>query len=188
MPVPDIGPPLVDEQLTALIKRLAFLKPGLILPFSHTAAQLDPLWYICNDERWPEGSPQGQVLLSFDADFRAAWEIELDGEGLVNVPNLIDYFPRAVDGSARQVGSIQADALQNIVGDATYIHASAAKSDVFTGALRKFATTPDRVWNISINGGYDAIGFDFDASRVARTADETRSKNRGFIFAIYLGV
>lgn len=112
-----------------------------------------------------------------------------DGSTTFNIPDLRGVVARGWDNgrgldSGRAFGSYQADAIQNIVGkiDAT---SSATTSQAFGEIYRS---------NLSVTGPFGALysntcsvvdsgasehmtGFDFDASRTVRTADETRMKN-----------
>ena len=81
--------------------------------------------------------------------------------------------------SGRSFGTYQADALQNITGTFGSLETTANQS---TGALQRNSTT-----SAFIQGnpaGFQHVLLSFDASRVARTAAETRPRNRAMLFCI----
>lgn len=89
---------------------------------------------------------------------------------------------RGVD-SGRALLSSQTDALQNIVASmgasGSFYDASTA---TFSGA---WAQTYRQSKALVTSGGTATFtGWDFDASRVVRTADETRSRNVAFNFIV----
>lgn len=75
-------------------------------------------WYFMNGDRYALNSPQGLVLQSFPAEFKARWGIIADS-GTISLPNFFHtdgrgYFVRAVDGTTRQAGSVEQDAMRPI--------------------------------------------------------------------------
>lgn len=97
-----------------------------------------------------------------------------------NIPNMTDLFVRAA-GPNRAVGSIQQDALQNIKGDLWGVD-KVRNSESNTALFKRTER-----WSANIkNGSGDDWGFKvvFDASRVVRTADETRPKNIAMWYVI----
>lgn len=85
----------------------------------------------------------------------------------VNLLNTERRFLRAGDS-----GILQDDALQNITG--TWIN-DILRGSSSTGAMANWGTNGS-----GVSGGTNTgSGFSFDASRVARTANETRAKNQG---------
>lgn len=103
-----------------------------------------------------------------------------DGSTTFTLPDLRDQFIRAY-GDARDVGSYQDDALQNI----TASFGSSAEYRTGNGAYDAGAiSTSEGDGNIERNDGSAATGgtlVEFDASNVVRTADETRPKNVAFL-------
>lgn len=116
------------------------------------------------------------------------WEVDANGDPLM--PPMGGRFPRAwqsgqtVDGG-RAFGSVQEDALQNIKGTVGYsgngLHPG---FDVWTGPFSAIPGYRARFVSTGGGGATDLNGWDFDASRVARTADETRPANITFTFWI----
>lgn len=108
----------------------------------------------------------------------ATAKIDLPGSPLhgetVNLWNTERRIPRPGES-----GLLQNDALQNITGDIA-LFAYNRQGDEASGAFFK-------AWQgggFTYTDGTTAIdaGFRFDASRVARTADETRMKNQGVTY------
>jgi hypothetical protein len=71
-------------------------------------------------------------------------------------------------------GTVEADAIQNITGSVTTI-----RSALSGGSTGAFGVTTDANFNYVGTGSGTQKTIDFDASRVARTANETRAKNIG---------
>ncbi len=104
-----------------------------------------------------------------------------DGSTTFNLPDLRGEFVRGYDDgrgvdSGRAFGSSQADALQNITGtfsvsagDSTHVSGAFSQSGSFAGNGRE--PQPNFIIN-------------FDASRVARTANETRPRNIALLACI----
>ncbi|WP_430735173.1 phage tail protein [Halodesulfovibrio aestuarii] len=158
---------------------------GHIYPVPFPPNELPAHHYVPNGEGLLKTSEAGKTLLSMSAAYKAAHRVT-ENETHVFLPNVFDtngdgYFPRFVDGVSRQVGSLQGDAMQNIVGE---IHTGTAFEDGGTGALRRAGYAMSSYWVGTSVQGID--GFIFDASLIARTAHENRSKNYGFTPAIYL--
>ncbi|HCU0243621.1 TPA: hypothetical protein OUE28_002592, partial [Morganella morganii] len=157
---------------------------GMFGTFPHRATQLPPKWYSTNGDRFSVSSPQGQALKSLPAELKSDWGIAESG-GTINVPNIKQPdgrtpFLRPVNGTVRRVGSVESDTLQNITGSFT-IWGGYRESGAFAKEERLASSLADG----ALVGDYRGS---FDASRVARTSDETRPLSIGITLAIYLGV
>jgi hypothetical protein len=162
-------------------------------PFA--GASLPEGWYLTNGDTYADASDQGIVLHGLSAAYQAAWGIESSG-GYINVPDLFDsngngYFPRPVDGTARQVGNIQGDAIRNITGEASHAGSAFGQLQRFdvpaetSGALTAGQDTPYALAGATSDSG---SRLRIDVSLVVPTAEENRPVNIGMTPAIYLGV
>lgn len=157
-------------------------------------------WYIRNGDKYLLDSPQGRVLNSLSTNYKRDHNIKIqviNGKQHINVPTAFaadgrGYFERAVNGTNRQVGTIEGDAIRNIKGAIPngeeraiigYKNITKGERD---GAISVYHSDND--W---LQGGSREMKwafFDFDASRVVPTADENRPMNIGMTPVIYLGV
>ncbi len=102
------------------------------------------------------------------------------------VPDLRGEFIRGWDDSrsvdpGRVCGAWQGDAIQNITGAINFIAHTATRVASASGAL---ATTQGGDWGNAASGGGAAENITFDASRVVRTANETRPRNIAFNYIV----
>ncbi len=105
--------------------------------------------------------------------------------GLV-IPDMRGEFLRVWDDgrgvdSGRVLLSAQIDTLQNItaaLGDVT-----TGPNNIATGAFGASVLT-DNLHQLPPTGNYKQTNYTFDASRVARTSTETRSRNIAFNFLV----
>ncbi|QOD31287.1 tail fiber protein [Escherichia coli O19:H7] len=105
--------------------------------------------------------------------------------GLV-IPDMRGEFLRVWDDgrgvdSGRALLSAQIDTLQNItaaLGDVT-----TGPNNIATGAFGASVLT-DNLQQLPPTGNYKQTNYTFDASRVARTSTETRSRNIAFNFLV----
>lgn len=154
--------------------------PGLfagdmrLLPFR--AADLAthcPGWHFCNGDQYSLISDVGIALNGLPESFKADWGIVVTGDH-ISIPKIFysdgrGYFLRAVDGTTRQVGSVQQDAMQSH----THTYSYRASASVKVGGDQ---------WH----GIGDATGTTSGAS--GRTDTETRVLNVGMTPAIFLDV
>ncbi|SOB60526.1 protein of unknown function [Pseudodesulfovibrio profundus] len=181
----DVGHTHTQEEIAGLV--MAEIGELRLMPFR--AEHLPPGWYVGNGDQYADDSAQGGALLSLSAEYRADWGISLAG-GLINVPNLFDvdgngYFLRPVDGVARQIGSIQGDAIREIKGSIT-TNFSDLLFNSSSGALsvEPLGTGGN---GLATGNGHDST-VNFKASDAVPTASENRPINIGLTPAIYLGV
>ncbi len=158
---------------------------GEIRLWPFRASELPSGWYFCNGDQYATSSAVGQELAALSAAFRSDWGISVAG-GKINLPKLFHTdgrgcFLRAVDGTTRQVGTLEGDAIRDITGAIWYLFGLNADGN---GAFGRRGS-----W---IPGSYGGTGplweLDFKASRVVPTAPENRPLNMGMTPAIYLGV
>ena len=164
-----------------------------LMPFR--AGELPFGWYFRNGDNYLLSSPQGRALNGLSANYKRDHQIaikNINGQQYINVPSAFapdgrGYFERPANGTTRQVGSAEDDAIRDIWGhiDTGVV---ANHHEYTRGAFcGTYAIHPK-------NGGFqptkewDAWGFDFYASRVVPTAHENRPINMGLTPVIYLGV
>lgn len=189
-----VTPERLKERLDAEINRH---KPGDIAFKAQRYNELPSGWYFMNGTRYAVGTPQEKVLRNLSVNFKEDWGITTTDEG-TNVPNWFHSdgrgpTMRAVNGAARQVGSIEEDAIQKITGSMS-IESNAGTIRGGTGGSTDSLVSGAFTKGSARNGGktttQSGMGFDLvlDSSLSARSADETRMLNRGMTPAIFLGV
>lgn len=104
--------------------------------------------------------------------------IDISGNDIV-LKNGADYI-RGKGDSARDVGEFQEDALQNITGS---IPIKTPDTSLVTGAFEESGSGES--WQL---GAGSTGSISFDASRIARTATETRVRSLTFLPCVYHGV
>ena len=153
-------------------------------------------FYLGNGDLYPENSPQGEELLALSPAYRAAWGITL-ANGQVNMPKFFDdegdgYFPRAVDGVNRAVGSKQDDAIRNIksVNDDRVIINNFETNIINNNYPPHFVknTNANKILQTATAAGWSIASYAFDASLCVPVASENRPKNMGLLPCVYLGV
>ncbi|MWN91388.1 hypothetical protein GQ597_11855 [Gilliamella sp. Pra-s65] len=157
-------------------------------------------WYFRNGDNFLLDSPQGQALKSLSVNYKRDHNIAIktiNGKQYINVPTAFysdgrGFFERAVNGTTRQVGSTEDDAIRNIKGAipngpgrAVIGHENITKGE-HDGAMSVYHCDDD--WLQAGSRRMRWAFFDFDASRVVPTAHENRPINVGMTPAIYLGV
>lgn len=159
-----------------------------LMPFR--ANELPFGWYVRNGDNYLLNSPQGQALNKLSDNYKRDHQITIkviDGQQFINVPSAFapdsrGYFERPVDGTTRQVGSVESDAIRNIWGKYGNFIVSALDA---TGAF-KINATASPAYDGNAHGWHADILF--DAARVVPTANENRPINMGLTPVIYLGV
>ena len=147
-------------------------------------------WYFRNGDNYLLNSAQGQVLNSLSANYKNDHRITIktiNGLQYINVPTAFapdgrGCFIRAVDGTTRQVGSIEGDAIRNI----TARFGNFLTSDRDASGAFKVDAFASPAYGGNSSGWHTVLSF--DASLAAPTSYENRSINIGFTPAIYLGV
>lgn len=121
--------------------------------------------------------PTGAVMAFDLASCPAGWSEYTASRG---------RFLRGIDNGAgndpdgtRAPGATQADALQNITGSFGEFYGGAEVGDA-AGAFASYGSTTGAVGNNAITPKAD--GYNFDASRVVRTSNETRPKNVAILY------
>ena len=158
------------------------------MPFR--AGELPFGWYFRNGDNYLLNSPQGQVLNRLSDNYKRDHQItikEINGQQYINVPSAFapdgrGFFERPANGTTRQVGSAEDDAIRNIW--ARYGNFIVSALDA-TGAFNINAIASP-AYDGNAHGWH--VDILFDASRVVPTAHENRPINIGLTPAIYLGV
>lgn len=194
---PTVGGKSVITDLTEVNNKIELIKTKTgdfrLMPFR--ANELPPGWYFRNGDNYLLNSPQGQALNRLSDNYKRDHQItikDINGQKYINVPSAFaqdgrGYFERAIDGTTRQVGSVEADAIREIWG-----HFDTGVVDNHVGYARGAFAGSNA---INPNGGafqpareWMAWGYEFFASRVVPTANENRPINMGMTPVIYLGV
>lgn len=122
---------------------------------------------------------------------QTVWTANRGGHYFVDVdstnfrlPDLRDMFRRfsgtdADTANARAMGSLQRDALQNISGTTSRLYHRTDSNEVTAGAFAETLMAGQIVGGTSSVANQSTV-LTFDASRVARTAIETRSANAAY--------
>lgn len=163
---------------------------GMISMLPHRFIQLPFGWYFCNGTRYPNTSPVGIALNALSAEFKADWGITNNGT-TTNVPNWFHTdgrgpVARAVNGSSREVGSVEDGAVQNVTGAFASKGPNWIGFNDISGAF--YGDSP----SVMGSGGASSVTMSgnvyLNISRQVPTANEVRMINRGMTPAIFLGV
>lgn len=171
-----------------------------LMPFR--ASELPPGWYFRNGDNYLLDSPQGRALDSLSANYKEDYKITIkviNGKQYINVPSAFaqdgrGYFERAVDGTNRQVGSAEDDAIRNLYGEINHIFQW--NNTVPSGVFRGFRNNDggglnNRHYPVTCHisdSDYPEQTVVFNAAQFTLTANENRPLNIGLTPAIYLGV
>ncbi|SDK78399.1 Phage-related tail fibre protein [Modicisalibacter muralis] len=152
------------------------VRPGTVIEWRSTTL---PEGYVENDGAAIGRSAYRRIYAAFGTTHGVG-----NGATTFNLPDDRGEFKRGLDrgrgvDAGREMGSHQVDALQNITGSIARVVANPLglnPTGVFTavqdgGTTDTAAGSGEATWNIS-----------FNASRVARTAAETRSRNNAVIY------
>ena len=174
-----------------------------LMPFR--ANELPFGWYFRNGDNYLLYSPQGQVLNQLSGNYKRDHQItikNINGQQYINVPSAFapdgrGFFERPANGTTRQIGSWEDDAIRNIKGGlpsgnfkALLGHAKIETGDK-NGAISILSAGDDYLASSASSTNPRQLRymfFDFDASRVVPTAHENRPINIGMTPVIFLGV
>ena len=183
----------IEQITTANIHEFVPIGEFRLMPFR--ASELPFGWYFRNGDNYLLSSPPGQILNRLSDNYKRDHQITIkviNAQQYINVPSAFapdgrGFFERAVNGTTRQVGSVEDDAIRDIWGhfDTGVVpnHSEYARG-AFCGTS---AINPSNSSFQSTTEWY-TWGFDFYASRVVPTALENRPINIGLTPTIYLGV
>ena len=183
----------IEQITTANIHEFVPIGDFRLMPFR--ANELPYGWYFRNGDNYFLSSPQGQALNRLSDNYKRDHQItikNINGQQYINVPSAFapdgrGFFERAVNGTTRQVGSAEDDAIREIWGH--FDTGVVPNHNEYTrGAF--FGTSAINPANSAFQSTTEwyTWGFDFYASRVVPTAHENRPLNIGLTPAIYLGV
>lgn len=174
------------------------LPAGHIYPVPFPPNELPQHHYIPNGEGLLKTSPQGKRLLSMSSAYKTVHRVT-ENATHVFLPNVFDtngdgFFLRFVDGVNRTVGSKQHDAAPEIEGriDSSPSSGGQFLSDypvTSSGAFSVSTATKAAITNASSTTLPSGILFKASRSNATYGRDgtnEVRSKNYGFVPAIYL--
>lgn len=136
---------------------------------------------------WPQAAPPSGWLKCNGAAFDKAKYPKLAAAyPSGSLPDMRGEFLRGWDDgrgvdSGRALLSAQGDTLQNIT--ATFGDITTGTNAYATGALSSSVLTPN-LQQLPTTGNYKQQNYSFDASRVARTSAETRSRNVAFNYIV----
>ncbi len=201
-PLAEIPPTGLEQQAGSHQKRMMSQKGvtdlvksvetpvGMFATFPHRATQLPPKWYSTNGDRFSVSSPQGLALKSLPAELKSDWGITESG-GMINVPNIKQSdgrapFLRPVNGTNRQVGSVDGDKMRRIYGE----YANSSWRDPGNG-WGSASGVFDVRYDSGISGSTGAnkgTVLVFDTNKVVDTGPEFKPLDIGVTLAVYLGV
>lgn len=171
-----------------------------LMPFR--ASELPSGWYFRNGDNYLLDSQQGRALDSLSEHYKEDFKITIkaiNGRQYINVPSAFasdgrGFFERAVNGTDRQVGSGQGDAIRNIYGEIHHLFhwRGTEPYGVFKKHLNNGgAGLNNRHYPVTCNepdSDYPEQTVVFNAAQFTLTANENRPLNIGLTPAIYLGV
>ncbi|MEY9332929.1 microcystin-dependent protein [Pseudomonas protegens] len=168
-------------EIEALLKNMSALPVGAMVPFPKGTV---PAGFLEVD-----GSVQSAATYpDLAAYLGTAFNTGGEGAGNFRLPESRGEFLRGWDhgrgvDAGRVIGSEQQDALQNITGESSTFPTGSTAPLNSTGAFKTNARSGVPT-GIAGGGAWSSASFDFDASRVARTATETRPRNLAVMWCI----
>ncbi|NCC05480.1 MAG: hypothetical protein EOM37_15915 [Proteobacteria bacterium] len=161
----------------------AFVGKIDLLPFRPGAlATYCPGWYFCDGSGFELSGSVGTALNNLPSQYKADWGISISGS-TIYLPKLFyvdgrGFFFRAVNGSERQVGSTQDDALQYHVHTVGVYSAASYRADSGYAGLVVGGGSA-KTWGPETQSGLPTVKVDLN---------ESRSLNIGMTPAIFLNV
>jgi hypothetical protein len=184
----------VWTKLAELEKKLAMMAretyyPGEIKLWPFPPDELPEHWYLPNGDLTSIDSVPGKALVALSPAYKSRWGITIQN-GMVSLPDVFDdsgdgLFFRAVNGTARTVGSKQGDAIRDISGT-SYMLGNVSKTAEASGPFSYTVQTASHVYTGGSNGSYNASYTNFRAGDCVPTANENRPNNVGLTPGIYL--
>ncbi|WP_404938411.1 phage tail protein [Pseudomonas sp. JDS08PS003] len=168
-------------EIEALLKNMSALPVGAMVPFPKGTV---PAGFLEVDGSVQSAATYPDLAAYLGTTFNTGGE----GAGNFRLPESRGEFLRGWDhgrgvDAGRALGSEQQDALQNITGESsTFPTGNTAplnSSGVFKTNARSGVPT-----GIAGGGAWSSASLDFDASRVARTAAETRPRNLAVMWCL----
>jgi hypothetical protein len=184
----------VWTKLAELERKLAMMAgetyyPGEIKLWSFPPDELPEHWYLPNGDLTSVNSEPGKALMALSPAYKSHWGVTVQN-GMVSLPNVFDdsgdgLFFRAVNGTARTVGSRQGDAIREIEGVSANL-VIRIKSESYSGPFFGELITAGQGLNGNVNSATNHERPGFRASQCVPTASENRPKNVGLTPGIYL--
>ena len=189
------------DLMVAGAKKTYVIGEQKLMPFR--ASELPPGWYFRNGDNYLLDSPQGRALDSLSANYKEDFKITIkviDGKQYINVPTAFSsdgrgFFERPVDGTTRQTGNVENDAIRNIFGQLYNVMQWRGTSGVGVFNVEEPSNEGSGLNNRYNNATVKSSDSDFperpitfNASNVVLTAHENRPLNIGMTPTIYLGV
>ncbi|WP_306382879.1 phage tail protein [Pseudomonas protegens] len=168
-------------EIEALLKNMSALPVGAMVPFPKGTV---PPGFLEVDGSVQSAATYPDLAAYLGTTFNTGGE----GAGNFRLPESRGEFLRGWDhgrgvDAGRALGASQTDALQNITGESstfpTGSTAPLSSSGAFKTNARSLVPT-----GIAGGGAWSSASIDFDASRVARTAAETRPRNLAVMWCI----
>ena len=190
----------VEQITTANIHKFVPIGDFRLMPFR--ANELPFGWYFRNGDNYLLHSPQGQALNRLSDNYKRDHQItikDINGQQYINVPSAFapdgrGYFERPANGTTRQVGSAEDDAIRDMYGEIHHIFHW--RDTVPNGVFRKFRNEDgsglnNRNYPVTCHvsdSDYPEQSVLFNASWFVPTAHENRPLNIALTPTIYLGV
>ncbi|WOE80816.1 phage tail protein [Pseudomonas protegens] len=168
-------------EIEALLKNMSALPVGAMVPFPKGTV---PAGFLEVDGSVQSAATYPDLAAYLGTTFNTGGE----GAGNFRLPESRGEFLRGWDhgrgvDAGRTLGSGQTDALQNITGESSTfpvgVTAPVNSSGAFKTNARSLVPT-----GIAGGGAWSSASVEFDASRVARTATETRPRNLAVMWCI----